>query len=356
MSTTKLDYKVSSPEERKAIVEKILSELEGPPSPSLLENLADYLVLCKDKKDRSILTENRLVTINKRETSYESLVADSEIGEDGVWRITQEPDKNTLLSPKVQITPRDLAQIPELLPLREAIQFWEDKLPRARGREAYTIKKTIISLRKDQYVVKNDRLKPVQTTSIARNSYIPPLREGIVTIDESGAISAEGLTFCNQKAVLSLLLNYESLCIDAEASPQSDLWHLMEDFKELTKRALAPNPIYEHIFKLKTGGYANKEIAESLTSTFGVTHSVEYISSIWRNKIPKVITDQAQEDYLVWYYTNVEKGKWKRCSCCGQIKLAHNKFFSLNKTSKDGFYSICKECRNRRVKEMKKHG
>ena len=330
MSTsTKLDYKVSSPEERKAIVEKILSELEGPPSPSLLENLADYLVLCKDKKDRSILTENRLVTINKRETSYESLVADSEIGEDGVWRITQEPDKNTLLSPKVQITPRDLAQIPELLPLREAIQFWEDKLPRARGREAYTI---------------------------TRNSYIPPLREGIVTIDESGAISAEGLTFCNQKAVLSLLLNYESLCIDAEASPQSDLWHLMEDFKELTKRALAPNPIYEHIFKLKTGGYTNKEIAESLTSAFGVTHSVEYISSIWRNKIPKVITDKAQEDYLVWYYTNVEKGKWKRCSCCGQIKLAHNKFFSLNKTSKDGFYSICKECRNRRVKEMKKHG
>ena len=43
MSTTKLDYKVGSPEERKAIVEKILSELEGPPSPSLLENLADYL-------------------------------------------------------------------------------------------------------------------------------------------------------------------------------------------------------------------------------------------------------------------------------------------------------------------------
>ena len=42
----------------------------------------------------------------------------------------------------------------------------------------------------------------------------------------------------------------------------------------------------------------------------------------------------------------IEKGKWKKCSRCGQIKLAHNKYFSKNKTSKDGFYSICKNCRN----------
>jgi hypothetical protein len=50
---------------------------------------------------------------------------------------------------------------------------------------------------------------------------------------------------------------------------------------------------------------------------------------------------------------NVEKGKYKRCSRCGQIKLAHNKYFSKNKTSKDGFYSICKVCRNAKTKEKK---
>jgi hypothetical protein len=41
-----------------------------------------------------------------------------------------------------------------------------------------------------------------------------------------------------------------------------------------------------------------------------------------------------------------EKGTYKKCSRCGQIKLANNKYFSINKTSKDGFYSICKCCRN----------
>ena len=43
-----------------------------------------------------------------------------------------------------------------------------------------------------------------------------------------------------------------------------------------------------------------------------------------------------------------EKGKWKRCSRCGEIKLANNIFFSKNGSSKDGFYSICKDCRNRK--------
>ena len=57
-----------------------------------------------------------------------------------------------------------------------------------------------------------------------------------------------------------------------------------------------------------------------------------------------------EDDYPDWYYLNVEKGKYKRCSRCGRIKLAHNKYFSKNKTSKDGWYSICKECRNTKAK------
>ena len=69
---------------------------------------------------------------------------------------------------------------------------------------------------------------------------------------------------------------------------------------------------------------------------------------MWRNKIPKMLSEQAKEDYLMWHYTYVEKGKWKKCSRCGEVKLANNRFFSKNNTSKDGFYSICKKCRNKK--------
>ena len=66
---TKLDYTIESPEERKALVEKILEENPNPPA-NYLEVLADYLILCmekQEKKERKILTENRLSTVNKRE-------------------------------------------------------------------------------------------------------------------------------------------------------------------------------------------------------------------------------------------------------------------------------------------------
>ena len=66
-----------------------------------------------------------------------------------------------------------------------------------------------------------------------------------------------------------------------------------------------------------------------------------------------MIAEQAQKDYLTWYYSTQEYGQWKRCSCCGEYKLANNKFFSRNNTSKDGYYSLCKACRNKKTKMRK---
>ena len=60
------------------------------PSEKYLENLADYLVLCmekQEKKEKAILTENRMATVNKRETSYEGLVSQLENGEDGIYNL-----------------------------------------------------------------------------------------------------------------------------------------------------------------------------------------------------------------------------------------------------------------------------
>ena len=71
-----------------------------------MEALADYLVLCMEKQERrgrKILTENRLVTVNKRECSFDRLVEQFENGEDGVYSLINE-DKNTIFSPKISIT------------------------------------------------------------------------------------------------------------------------------------------------------------------------------------------------------------------------------------------------------------
>ena len=125
----------------------------------------------------------------------------------------------------------------------------------------------------------------------------------------------------------------------------------MEDFDRISSKALEPYPLYEEIVTCKIDGMQNIDIQERLQEKFGVKHSLEYISSLWRKKIPMLIASAAEDELLEWHFLNVEKGKWKRCSRCGQVKLAHNKYFSKNKTSKDGFYSICKCCRNSKAKK-----
>jgi hypothetical protein len=97
------------------LVEKILEECPNPTS-QYLETLADYLVLCMEKqerKERKVLTENRMATVNKRETSFEGLVSQLENGEDGIYNMITN-NKNIIFQPKVMITKKDVEEIPGL--------------------------------------------------------------------------------------------------------------------------------------------------------------------------------------------------------------------------------------------------
>ena len=128
----KLDYTLESPQERNDLVKQILTETEDP-NPAYLEALADYLILCmekQEKKEKAILTENRLTTVNRRETSFEGLVSQLENGEDGIYNLINE-DKNVIFYPKISITQKDLNDIPVLKQLRQAINMWETKLKTA---------------------------------------------------------------------------------------------------------------------------------------------------------------------------------------------------------------------------------
>ena len=124
----KLDYSLNTPEERKALVEKILEENPNPNN-SYLEILADYLVLCmekQEKREKKILTENRLATINKREVSLEGLASQFENGEDGFYGLVKENDKTTIFQPKVSITKKDLEEIPPLQQIKDAINSFKN--------------------------------------------------------------------------------------------------------------------------------------------------------------------------------------------------------------------------------------
>ena len=347
----KLDYTLESPEERKQLVEKILEECPNPTS-QYLETLADYLVLCmekQEKKERKLLTENRMATVNKRETSFEGLVSQLENGEDGIYGMISN-DKNQIFQPKVMITKKDVEEIPGLAQLREAIKMWEQKLKTASGRDAFIIKTAIIELRKDQYIIKDAYRKPIIPKNITRSRHFIPL-ESDFSFDDEGYVIPEGVSLCDPKVVSAILCNYSLMKQESWGEFEKDLWYLMQEFDEVADAALKEYPLYDRICEYKVDGLQNIDIQEKIQEEFGIKHSVEYISSLWRNKIPKLIASEAEDRLLNWYFMNEMKGKYKKCSRCGEIKLAHNKYFSKNKTSKDGFYSICKCCRNSKAKK-----
>ena len=347
-----LDYKLETPEERRDLVQKIIDNT--PPNKltnRYLEVLTDYIIFAMDKEERKkkkILTENRKITVNKRETSFEGLVGKFENGEDGIYNMIAN-DKNIIFMPKVTITEQDVAEIPGLKELKESINKIEEEIKKATGRKKFLLKKQLIEMRQDQYVLRSFYHQPIYCMNAIKSFNKIDLHENI-SITEKGDIKSDGLiTLFNPSHISALLCNYSKLKEDSWGNFYGDSYFLMEDLDALIDKTLKDDfPLYYDLLIYKIDGKQNAEIQTLLNLKHGVKHSVEYISSLWRNKIPKLLAERAQDDYLIWYYTVKEKGKWKRCSRCGQIKLAHNRFFSKNKTSKDGFYSICKCCRNKK--------
>ena len=233
--------------------------------------------------------------------------------------------------------------------LRDAIKTWEAKLKTATGREAYIIKSAIIELRKDQYVLKNAYRRPIVMTKLTRSRSEVRLDDDF-SFDDEGYVIPEGVSLCDPKIVSIILCNYSQCKQECWGEFNKDLWYIMDEFDKVADAALKDYPIYDRICEYKIDGLQNIEIQEKLQEEFGITHSLEYISSLWRNKIPKLIASEAEDRLLDQYFLNEMKGKYKKCSRCGQIKLAHNKYFSKNKTSRDGYYSICKCCRNTKAK------
>ncbi len=287
-----------------------------------------------------------MATVNKRECSFEGLAAQMENGEDGIYGLMNE-NKNVIFQPKISITKHDLDTIPYLQQLRDAIDSWSIALKRAIGtKHAYIIKKALIEMRKDQYIIKQAYQKPIipcKLTRLTRNHI--PLEDNSYLKEKEVII--KGISLMDPRVVSAILCNYSKLKEDSYDQFDGDKWYLIQDIENIFDKALKDFPIFQRIVELKIDKKQNNEIQQILKEEFNTTYSIEYISCLWRNKIPKLIAEEALEDFLKWQY-KINNYPMKKCSKCGQIKPAHNQFFSKNNTSKDHFYSICKRCRNKK--------
>lgn len=350
----KLDFKLKTCAERADLVNRIVAQT---PQENLtnryLEIMGDYImggISKEEKKERLYVTDNRRITIDRRETSFEGLAEKFENGEDGIYNLITN-DKNIIFQHKQQITEEDIKTIPGLKELRDNIKEIEEAGKHATGRKKYLLKKQLIEMRRDQYVLKNSYKAPIYVGTSAKGINKIDLSE-TKYIDKDGKPQSTGLiSFFNQDHISAILCHYNALKLETRGRYQDDFYYLMEDFDKLLYSTLEKDyPAYLEIVKMKIDNKSNLEIQEMLQKNFNISHSIQYISSLWRNKIPKLIAEKAQNDYLIWHYTTIKKDALKRCACCGELKPANNRFFSKNKTAKDGWYSWCKKCRNAKNK------
>ncbi len=360
----KLDYTLEKPEDRVALTYKII-ENAAPETltPKYIEKMSDYIIYAMTKQERlshKILTDNRKKVIKEREIGLESFTTQKDdcgngdqnalTGYDVLYNQAIDGGKGTRLTLKYKrIDQEDLDTIPYLNNIQEEIKKLKEAEDNStEGKQRYSIHQNIIDLSKDQYLIRQSHqktvgrashtIKTVANLKIYEN--VMPNKDGTLDIDAN-------VTLLLPNHVSALLCNYSNLKQECDGRFELDMYYMLLDLENLVTKALDDFPLYYDLLVYKIDGRTNIEIQQELQNSFGIHYSVEYISSLWRKKIPKLIAEEAQKQWLNWYYTEIKPGYWKKCNRCGQIKLGHTKFFSKNKSSKDGWYSICKDCRNK---------
>ncbi len=351
-----LDYSLKTTEERVACVCDTLASL---PKEKLTrkykEIMADYILMVTEpsqtKKEKhseyQVLTSNRQTTIDKRQVSFEQMVDTLENGEDGIYALINH-DRKQYLDNKDKISEEDINSVPGLKTQINIINSLKKQLKTATGQQKYSIKRQIIEAWQQIYILKassscathpknSNQLKVFAST---------PLEEEI-TIGENGMPQVKGLlSLLVPEHVCFLLTYYSHLKEESQDDLNSDMHWLLIDLENLVERALKDQPTLYQLLIWKTDGLSNEEIKKRMEEENGIVHTEQYYSTLWRKRVPKLISTLANKEWLEWYYSNVAYGEWKYCKTCGQWKLAHPMFFTRN-SSKDGWYSRCKDCRQK---------
>ena len=178
-----------------------------------------------------------------------------------------------------------------------------------RGR----INKIMVEVKKDMMEVKRQLQMPIIWKS--------PLK------DEGGADYNE-LDMFDKNTVKELLRVHKQLDL------QDDLSCILVDLDNLINR-IELNDRQHEVLEMWRNGVETGTIAKILKVKPQTVHG--NIDSI-----VEAIIKQYEEDYENWYYLNIRKGQYKKCSRCGEIKLISQ--FNKEPKGKDGYKKHCKKC------------
>lgn len=307
-----------------------------------LDKMANYILYSPDgeritkKTKYNFYTENRFQKELHKELSIDKMVEDvEEMSEDEIDTNVYDEvidflirkGENYKKSKKQKITKKDLKdkELKCVQEYQDYINYAKIELDRLReeGKD-YPKQKRLARILKE---VKKDQLlaKDLIKGTIYFKDVLPDTTE----------IDYDQFDFFDKEHVMALLK-----CPPIE-DLLSDKGCLIYDLNRLLEKCNL-SPADWEILRL----YREEDL--SLTDIANKLNVKQPFVSATLNKICNKIIDVYEAIYEDWYYLNIVKGKYKKCSKCGEIKIANERNFGKHPNTKDGLQSICKICDNSR--------
>ena len=296
-----------------------------------LESMANYLLAkhTKEKKD-NIKIYDSYELFKRAIQEQETIRKYGELEEDGVIFFRQK--KNYKLDPKPSVTSKDKKRFKEindydnyksyLISLRDNKELREELAATLDLNNGFKIKSSSDIYRftlKHLPLVSDDMLN-VKLQREKAIKWKAPLR------DAGNEIDWDCLDMFDKEHVKALL------AVPKDIEVASDMY--------ITRDMLVEKANLTETQKNILGLWRRNKTLQSIADTLGMSHSnvKKHIDKI----VTKVINQYEKEYEDNHYYLNVVKGEYKKCNCCGEVKLISR--FGNDSKGTFGKKSKCKEC------------
>ena len=387
-----LDFSIYSDVDRLEYIRQKLASGKTP-STKELDLYANYILYGKDPDSGRSIVDDHYVQIATKYKSYAR--KDSKVVSLDELRESPTFDERTVhpLKRSIYKTPKQTLdkERPEFEALRTDIDRLQHRYDAATGKiedpsvapmsatELYHLKHLIISLRSQQYIVKDSvertieirptnyytappeleiEVWPLGTCFGHASRFDSPLDDDDRWTDTYGTPTLpldRVIDFTNPHHIKKLIDAYEDLTEAALRDGTSDAAQLISTL-DWYERETHLNPIRHDIYRYKTWRWTNAQIRERVNADHGTKYNENYISTIFTHDVCAKIAEAALQHYTRWTKRH-DPSLWKQCPYCGQWKLRAEPDFTRRANTSDGYSVGCAACeaeRRRLKREAKK--
>lgn len=248
---------------------------------------------------------------------------------ESVFAIFQLP-KNYKKAKDITVTQEDFEKYPILKEYEESIVHMKNKYDKLLSIDENKIidKEELESLRRSKNMIrKNLKLLKQDMLDVKKQLQKPIIWKA--PLKDSGCPDYDMLDMFDKNVVKELLKVHKQVDL------QDDLSCILVDLENLINKVEFTDRQKE-VLNMWENGICIDDIAKDLKVRQNT------ISKTLDRAIESIIK-QYEEEYEDWYYLNIRKGTYKKCSKCGEIKLISQ----FDKKGKQGFQSRCKKCRKK---------